>query len=97
MYEFFTIKFEEIIVKSEILVFTCAFGQMESIKSNVLIISDLSKNYKYIKLIYISELKVTATVYLIMMESFLSYVSQDTVENANKILEKTINADIIYQ
>ena len=29
-----------------------------------------------------------------MMESFLSYVSQDTVENANKILEKTINADI---
>ena len=46
MYEFFTIKFEEIIVKSEILVFTCAFGQMESIKSNVLIISDLSKNYK---------------------------------------------------
>ena len=28
------------------------------------------------------------------MESFLSYVSQDTVENANKILEKTINADI---
>ena len=29
-----------------------------------------------------------------MMESFLSYVSQDTVENANKILEKTIIADI---
>ena len=29
-----------------------------------------------------------------MMESFLSCVSQDTVENANKILEKTINADI---
>ena len=29
-----------------------------------------------------------------MMESFLNCVSQDTVENANKILEKTINADI---
>ena len=28
------------------------------------------------------------------MKSFLSYVAQDTEENANKILEKTINVDI---
>ena len=29
-----------------------------------------------------------------MMESLLSYVAQDTEENANNILEKTINVDI---
>ena len=29
-----------------------------------------------------------------MMESFLTYVAQDTEENVNKSLEKTINADI---